>query len=198
MNIILDKLPKSVEIDNKVYRFSTDFRTSILFELAMFDDELSEEEKVIQALQLYFDDNIPYNKEEAIKAIKWFYSCGKKAEEQSKKSTNRQKNIFNYEYDAEYIYSAFMHDYKIDLNKIRYLHWWKFKALFNGLNEDNKLIKIMGYRSIDLRKISDKDEKQRYRELQKLYALPQPKEDKQKLEEINNILLNGGDLSRIL
>ena len=91
-----------------------------------------------------------------------------------------------------------MHDYKIDLNKIRYLHWWKFKALFNGLNEDNKLIKIMGYRSIDLRKISDKDEKQRYRELQKLYALPQPKEDKQKLEEINNILLNGGDLSRIL
>ena len=46
-----------------------------------------------------------------------------------------------------------MEQYKIDLNSIKYLHWWKFKALFNNLNENIQFSKIMSYRAMDLSKI---------------------------------------------
>ena len=42
----------------------------------------------------------------------------------------KQKQIYSYEFDADYIYSAFLQQYKIDLNSIKYMHWWKFKDLF--------------------------------------------------------------------
>ena len=198
MNIILDELPHSVVIDGSSYEIDTSFRTSILFEIMMFDDELNEQEKIAQALELYFGDNIPGNIQEAVNAIKAFYSCGREeTKKTSKGSGSGAKKAFDFEYDADYIYSAFMHDYNIDLNTID-MHWWKFKALLNGLSEDNKLVKIMGYRSMDLSKITDKDEKARYKELQKIYAIPQPKEDIEKLDEINDILLHGGDLSKVL
>ena len=161
MNIILDELPHSVEIDGSSYELDTSFRTSILFEIMMFDDELNEQEKIIQALELYFGDNIPGNIQEAVNAIKAFYSCGREEiQKESKGAGHGAKKVFDFEYDADYIYSAFMHDYNIDLNTID-MHWWKFKALLNGLSEDNKLVKIMGYRSMDLSKITDKEEKSR-------------------------------------
>ena len=37
--------------------------------------------------------------------------------------------------------------------------------------------------------------------MKKIYEIPMPKEDKEKLDEINNILLNGGnigDISKII
>ena len=198
MNIILDELPHSVVIDGSSYEIDTSFRTSILFEIMMFDDELNEQEKIIQALELYFGDNIPNNIQEAVNAIKAFYSCDREEKgKTSKGSGSGAKKVFDFEYDADYIYSAFLHDYNIDLNTVN-MHWWKFKALLNGLSEDNKLVKIMGYRSMDLSKITDKNEKARYKELQKIYAITQPKEDTEKLDEINEILLHGGDLSKVL
>ncbi|MGO5076113.1 hypothetical protein ACTQ4K_19735 [Clostridium sporogenes] len=56
----------------------------------------------------------------------------------------------------------------------------------------------MGYRSMDLSKIKDKEEKNYYRKMQELYKIPIAKDEKDKLEEINNILLNGGDVSKVL
>ena len=94
-----------------------------------------------------------------------------------------------------------MSQYNIDLQDIEYLHWWKFKALFKALNVNNKIVKIMEYRSIDLSKIKDKSQKDFYKKMKKIYEIPMPKEDKEKLDEINNILLNGGnigDISKII
>ena len=94
-----------------------------------------------------------------------------------KKETS--KRIYSYEFDAEYIYSAFMEQYKIDLNK-EHLHWWKFKALFNSLNEEVLFSKIMSYRAIDLSKIKDKDMKKYYKKMKKLYALPDLRSEEEK------------------
>ena len=73
-----------------------------------------------------------------------------------------------------------MEQYKIDLNNIKYLHWWKFKALFNSLNKNTHFVEIMGYRAMDLSKIKDKEEKKRYKRLQKIYALPDMRTEEQK------------------
>ena len=156
-NLILNKLPQYTPSRLKI---RTDFRESIKFELLMQDSKLNEEEKVKLALNLYYNLNDITDVKKAVEDIIWFYKGGKNEKEnvdkEVKKSNSKEKQIYSYEFDAEYIYSAFMEQYNIDLNSIKYLHWWKFKALFNSLNENVLFSKIMGYRAMDLSKIKDK------------------------------------------
>ena len=91
-----------------------------------------------------------------------------------------------------------MDQYRIDLQDIEDLHWWKFKAMFKSLKEDNEIVKIMGYRSVDLSKIKDKEEKAYYRNMKELHKIPVSQSEREKIDKINEILLNGGDISEIL
>ncbi len=180
-NILLDKLPQYTSNGLKI---RTDFRESIKFELLMQDNKIDEQTKIIQALKLYYYDLSEITDiKQAINDILWFYACGKQnmnVDKNKKENTENNKQIYSYEFDDEYIYSAFMEIYKIDLNSIKYLHWWKFKALMNSLSENTQFVKIMGYRAIDLSKIKDKDMKLNYKRLKKQYALPDMRTTEQK------------------
>ena len=184
MNILIDLLPSSVKINGTEYDINSDFRTSVLFSLLMEDDSLNEEEKVLQALNLYYPV-VPDNLEEAIEQIKWFYSCGKLDNPiGNKKARASSKKVFDFEVDANYIYSAFMSQYNIDLQDIGQLHWWKFKALFNGLNSECEFCKIKSYR---LYNGKDKN----LLELKEFYKLPPTKielEDKIRQEKLYEAL----------
>lgn len=200
MNLLIDLLPTTVDIEGIEYEINSDFRTSILFELLMQDVEIEVEEKIIQALQLYYKQ-CPNNIEEAINKMLWFYSCGKENDLKSNSKTgSNSEKIYDFNYDDEYIYSAFLDQYGVDLNEIEYLHWWKFKAMFKALKEDNEIIKIMGYRSIDLSKVEDKKQKEFYKKMKKIYEIPIAisKDEKEKIDKINEILRNGGDISKVL
>lgn len=196
MNILIDLLPTTVDIEGIEYEINSDFRTSILFSLLMEDDEVSNEDKINNAFNLFYP-KIPHNLVEASKKMVWFYCCGK--ETNNMKSNGSRKEIspiYSFEYDDEYIYSAFLSQYNIDLQDVEYLHWWKFKAMFKGLKEDNEIVKIMGYRSMDLSKV-DKTQKDRYKKLKKMYELPKNKSEIETISKIEEALLNG-DLSNIL
>ncbi|MDU2670403.1 MAG: bacteriophage Gp15 family protein [Clostridium sp.] len=193
MNILVDLVPTIVNIDNKEYEINSDFRTSILFELLMQDGTIGEDDKIFMALQLYYPD-IPENIKKAIEQMLWFYRCGKDVS--SSKGNGKSKGvtqIYSFEYDDDYIYSAFLDQYNIDLQDIEYLHWWKFKALFKALKDDNMIVKIMGYRSMDLSKVKDKEQKSYYKKMKDLYKLPDniSNSEKEKLKEIEKALLNG-------
>lgn len=175
-NILLDALPQKTP---RGFKIRTDFRESIKFELLMQDNKINEVDKLAIALNLYYYDE-PHNIEQAIKEVIWFYRCGKETKTSQKQKEENKKQIYSYEFDADYIYSAFMQQYKIDLNNIKYMHWWKFKALFEGLTDKTQIIKIMGYRAMDLSQIKDKEEKERYKKLQKLYALPDMRTQEEK------------------
>lgn len=198
MNILVDLLPIAVEIDNKNYEINSDFRTSILFELLMQDNSIGEEDKISMALQLYYPV-IPEDINEAIEQMLWFYRCGK--EITSSKGNGKGKRvtqIYSFEHDDDYIYAAFMDQYNIDLQDIEYLHWWKFKAMFKSLKEDIKIVKIMEYRSIDLSKIKDKEQKAYYKKMKNLYEIPISKDEREKLDEITEALLIGKNVNNLL
>lgn len=200
MNILIDIVPTVVCIDGIEYEINSDFRTSILFELMMQDTELTDKDKIINALELYYPI-IPDNSEKAIKAIMWFYRCGKDIVESNGKSKGKSvTQIYSYEYDDDYIYSAFLDQYGVDLQDIEYLHWWKFKAMFKALKEDNRIVKIMGYRSVDLSKIKDKEQRNHYKTMKDFYKIPtiMSRNEKEKINDIEKALLNGGDISKIL
>lgn len=198
MNILVDLVPDSVEIDGIEYELHSDFRTSILFEMLMFDENVDDEEKVICALELYYSV-CPENIDEAIEKILWFYRGGKEVNSYTSGGKGKSvRNVYNFEYDDEYIFAAFLDQYNVDLQDIDYLHWWKFKAMFKALKEDNEIVKIMGYRSMDISKIKDKEQREHYKKLKKMYEIPKSKNEVEKINEIENILLNSGDISKIL
>ena len=198
MNILVDLVPTTVNIYNKEYEINSDFRTSILFELLMQDGTIEEDDKILMALQLYYPD-IPENIKKAIEQMLWFYRCGKDVS--SSKGNGKSKGvtqIYSFEYDDDYIYSAFLDQYNIDLQDIEYLHWWKFKAMFKSLKDDNMIVKIMGYRSTDLSKIKDKEQKAYYKKMKELYKIPISKDEEDKLKEIEEALLNGKPPQKLL
>ena len=193
MNILIDLVPDSVDIGGEEVKINSDFRTSILFELLIQDESIPEEERLYLALKLYYE-NIPEDAdiEQYVDRMLWFYRGGKTIEEiKIKGSSGKSNRIYDYDIDAEYIYSAFMEQYGIDLQDIEYLHWWKFKALFTSLNENTQMAKIMQYRSIDLNKIDNKEEKERYRKLKKIYELPKyTTEEEKELKELTKFLMS--------
>ena len=191
MNILIDVLPEYVEIDGIEYKINTDFRIGIMFELLIQDNTLTDMEKVEIALNLYYPE-IPHDPIQALEKILWFYRCGKEYDAESPQEgtegTTQQQAIYSFEHDAEYIYAAFLDQYGIDLQDIEHLHWWKFRALFKGLKEDNLIVKIMGYRAIKIDDSMTDSEKKFYRRMKKIYALPDNRTQEEKERDFTNAI----------
>ncbi len=97
------------------------------------------------------------------------------------------KHIYSFTHDASLICSAFLAQYGIDLTKDN-LHWWLFRALFEGLVDENKICKVMEIRSIDLSKIKDKEQKAHYRQLKRIYRLPDPRTEEEQESDMIHAL----------
>lgn len=194
MNLLVDLVPDTVEIEGIRYEINSDFRVGILFELLMQDNTLLEEEKIKIALNLYYEE-IPHDIVEAVNEMLWFYRCGKdieiknnQDEEGSNESDGTAERIYSFKYDDDYIYSAFLTQYNIDLQDIEYLHWWKFRALFKSLKEDNLISKIMSYRAMTINNDMTDSEKQYYRNMKELYKLPDERTEEQKEKDFNSAM----------
>lgn len=199
-NLLIDECPDVITIDDINYKINTNFRTSILFELLMQDDNLSGEQKISIALGLYYPI-IPNDLKEAVESMLWFYRCGQgnlkqdnkslpedelEAQDNTNEDSNKGQVVYSFEHDSDYIYSAYLTQYNIDLNEIEYLHWWKFKALFKSLNNDNKLIEIMNIRGTKITKDMSKERRRELRELQKIYELPDNRTEQEKQAEFSD------------
>ena len=201
-NVLIDKLPQTVNIDAQEIEVNSDFRVFILFEQILQDCELSKEDKIKKCLSLFYNEK-PGNLVEAIEQMFNFYSMSFMNDFHSAKKgkgSKKNKKLYDWDFDQGYIYSAFLTQYRMDLQEVSYLHWWKFRLLFMGLDEDNKISKIIGYRDMDTSKIKDKEEKKRYEQLKKTFAIPE-KISKEEIEKINNLekaLINGGDIASLL
>lgn len=199
-NMLIDYLPETVEIEGKVYPIETNFRIFILFEMMMQEPELSDTEKAMRGLELVYP-KVPDNLTAAVDGLLWFYSCGKRWREKKAESTEESSGlqmVYSFEYDDDYIYSAFLTQYHIDLQDVEYLHWWKFKALLRTLSSDLEFSKIMEYRSIDISSGMTKEQRDFYRRKKELYALPLSAGEEEKVDAIAEALMNGGDLSGLL
>ena len=185
-DMITKELPSKVIIDGKEVPINTDFRIGIQLD-TLLNSDMKDEERILKMLILYYPW-IPKNLPEAIEKILWFYGCGERVEEQEetkkryvRKSTGEPACSFSK--DAAYIYAAFKEQYDIDLTEIQDLHWWKFKALFDSLNEETQMKKIMYYRKVSTSGM-DRDRRAYINEMKKLYSLSKDKK-KMTLEQRN-------------
>ena len=199
MNMLLDALPTWVDIDGVQYDLNSDFRISVMFEMLMFDDTVTERDKLQKALYLYYGNRIPPNIEKAVEKIMWFYNCGVKTKKKRRRRnrSSTADRVYDFDFDDAYIYAAFLQQYGVDLQDEE-IHWWKFKAMFKALSEDTEFVKIMGYRSITITSNMTKSQKDFYTEMKRIHALPLPQAEVDKAEKIAKALLNGGKVSGLL
>lgn len=186
MSILTEQAPHSVLVDGIACPIATDFKVWLRFS-ELIGKDMPEFEKMAQALKLAFGDTLPPKLDGAIKAMMDFYGHTGTQDANTEREKILQKSYFDFEYDAELIYSAFLQQYKIDLCSAD-MHWWKFKALLTGLSEDTHFIKVVQYRSMDVSKIKDKEQKKFYLSMKKQYKLPDKRSEEQKEKQLNHAL----------
>lgn len=191
MRLLDNVLPSEYEIsEGRIVLFETDFRVWMQFENLMLDKDLPDSAKPILAKNMVFKTPL---KDDVNDFLLWFYRCGKppaNVDPDKIKSKAKSTRAYSFEHDEELIYSAFMQCYHIDLCETD-MHWWKFRALFDGLSEDTKLHKVMGYRTIEIDKNMTPERAKHYRELKKIYRLPRSLSEEQKIAEMKRVLKNG-------
>ena len=99
----------------------------------------------------------------------------------AEKGNGRQ--LYSFLYDGDLIYAAFMSRYGIDLCDA-HMHWYKFRALFKGLGSETRFAEVMHIRSVDTAEIKDAELRKKYRELKRLWQLPDLRSEREKREDI--------------
>lgn len=172
--VLIDGLPREIIIAGEKIVVNTDYRLWLLLDALLFDKEIRDGERAGMALSLIFGEDLPEavksNKDIAFERVMWFFNCGEKAKGKSKKSI--KEKAYDYTEDWGMIYAAFLQCYHIDiLNTEKPLHWWQFRALFSALTEECQMVKAMSYRTADLSKIKNKEQREQYRKLKEAYRL---------------------------
>lgn len=184
-DFLANVLPKSVLICGREYQVNWNYRVWMQFDVIRSESG-DDEKKIIKLLQLCYPE-IPENIGEAIDKMLWFYRCGEEGEKEEKKQRYQRREstspAFSFSQDAPYIYAAFKEQYGIDLTECD-MHWWKFMALFESLNEDTKMSKIMYYRKASTSGMP-KERRAFINEMKKLYRIKGETGEKKTLQERN-------------
>ena len=180
-----------VVFGGKTYRLDLAFDTVIQYLKLSSDDELSEEEKAVYAIELFLD-------EQDLPSDPKFYELVFKAVNEEITADPYGNNMpnsnpfglapvkyFDYEQDAEAIFASFMSEYHINLLEQRgKMHWREFKALFNGLSENSYMQRIISIRQRDLSEIDDSKAQQQLNEAKNYYMLNDSSVTEEKQDQI--------------
>ena len=182
MNVLFEPFPDSVEVDGQQYPVVTDFREWIkLHELFMNVQKFSIHE--LHMILEWYEYEQPENKVKAVRALQDFLLANELNPEQETENEedgadtgdkHSGKPSFSFSQDAICIYSDFRAVYGIDITNIRYMHWWQFLTSFYGLPENSQIKERMYYRSVDLKTIKGKEERDRIKRIKKLIAIKDP------------------------
>ncbi len=187
-NILTDTLPDRITVGDDDILIDTSFKTWIKFVCIMSSNELSNAVKLAKVCRLCLGELPKTDTLSDLMEALVTFSVGIPSEEKAVEAVESSKKaIYDFELDSKAIYNSFMSYYHIDLLTTD-LHWWQFKTLFDGLGEETELMKIISYRTIDISKIKDKEQKSFYKKMKQRYALPDNRTEEEKEQEMNNML----------
>lgn len=192
MNILAERFPTSVEINGKEYALNTDFRVGLKTILAWEDPELTAREKTLVMLRLLYKV-IPPDTQKACELAVYFLNCGEEKDD-GEAAESPVRRVYSFTKDAKYIYSAIRQTHGIDLETVKYLHWWKFCYLFLDLDPDCMFQQMLHLRQQKQRGKLTKEEQAIYYRLRDILDLPQEKDAQTRSaeEEFMEKLLGSG------
>lgn len=186
INVLYQPLPTEWE----GYKVNTDFRIGIQISLLLDDDSVTPYEKAELVLELLFcnDDGsirpYPSNEKDIGDLLTWFMSGWNT--DNTPEDAKRQK-IMDYNKDQWRIYADFMQIYHIDLNSIEYLHFWAFMAMLWSMpGRLSSFLQVIEIRQREIKPKMGREEKAAITKAQRIYAIKQPKQEKELTDEQNN------------
>lgn len=186
MNILLDPMPDFLEVSGQQIPIDSGFPTWLRFDEALFWNSEPIENRIYSAMDICYSGKIPVDTYSTVRVAIAFYAHISEPIEEIQSNlesgqgqTGRGNRSCSFTHDASLIYAAFRAQYGIGLTRDD-LHWWHFKALFEGLSDDNKICKTMKIRALDLSKVKDKEQKAHYRRLKRVYKLPDPRSEEER------------------
>ena len=185
MSFLTSDFPYTITIGDKRYTIATDYVAWLEFSKILEEKTTNEEaESILYRIAApAIDDSV--NPLELFRALIEFFA-GEDFTAKANTSNKKYTKTYDFECDAQLIYAAFLQTYGIDLIENKELHWWRFRALLNALTDDSQFIKVIGYRSIDISEIKDKEQRKYYRVLKKKYELCDHKTQKQREREFED------------
>ncbi|NLU24149.1 MAG: hypothetical protein GXW99_05415 [Clostridiales bacterium] len=128
-----DLLPKSVLIGDVQYEIRSDYRAILDICTALSDAELSEQERAVAALAIFYPSfgDMPqdcYN--DALKLMYWFINCG---DDEQKKGPSPK--LIDWEQDFRYIVAPINRVTGKEIRSVDYMHWWTFIAAYYEIGD---------------------------------------------------------------
>lgn len=177
-----DKLPTSIELGEVVYPLDLSFNNVISALRPLKDPELMAMDKVELFLTIIMVDDPPEVElwqelmteiNEVIRSEPIVPIKRDQNGDPMPVNPDNDKPDFDFDFDARYIYSAFLQTYGIDLyDQQGKLHWLKFVSLLNALPEDTMFRQIRQIRSTKVSKIKDKEQRNQLLKQKEMFKLP--------------------------
>ena len=146
-------LPTTVKIRDNDFKIRNkgDFRMVLDCFNALQDDNLSEQERVISSLIIFYDDVHSYEdlcvlfKDDedlklAIEKMYEFFNCNQK-----EVGAKQNYKLIDWDNDSQIICSAINNVANIEIRSLEYLHWWTFMGYYISIGE-SVLSTVVGIR----------------------------------------------------
>ena len=173
--LIADPLPHSLRVHpHRV--ICPDYRLFVRFEAAMLRVKADQEAGplITQTLNRFLGTGWQTEcpEQNAFDELLWFYRCGREAPDQNKSEGPRPPLAFDYVIDGPLIAAAFQSAYGLDLTDPgTVIHWWRFQALLQGLPDECRFCRVIGWRTADLTGLKGK-QLAFYSDMKRKFALP--------------------------
>lgn len=178
MNLFYEDYPTTISVDGVEIPIVTDFREYVKMMDMLKTEDLTLQEKTCFLAQYFLAP--PENLKKALDALQDFitmeawknWETAGDPEEETEEPYQKEKDIYSFEIDYPFLFSGFLQDYGINIRTVPYMHWWEFQMLFWGLSENTEIKQRIKYRSMDVSKIKDREERKRIEKIQNAIRLP--------------------------
>ena len=126
-------LPTSAEVNGKTYQIESDYRAVLDILTALSDKDLTEEERAIAVLDIFYPDfnDIPLSDyEEALRKCFRFID-----HEQDQKEQKKQPTLMSWEQDFEMIVAPINRIAGCEIRALEYLHWYTFLSYYQEIGD---------------------------------------------------------------
>lgn len=126
-------LPTSVTVCGTDYQIRSDYRAVLDICTALTDLELSDQEKAIVMLDIFYpgiSDMPQGHYEEAVKQCFWFINCG-----EDEPAQRNAPKLVDWEQDFKYIVAPVNRVMGTEIRSLEYMHWWTFVSAYYEIGD---------------------------------------------------------------
>lgn len=127
-------LPIEIEIDGIMHpiRNKGDYRIMLDVIAALNDEELTNNEKILAALIIFYEDIFKIeNLSDAAKKMMWFINDGEEEEEQE----DALSPIMDWQQDFKLMVAPINRALGFEIRSVPYLHWWTFLSGYKEIGK---------------------------------------------------------------